>query len=137
MSSIIEELQNRRKELIDQLNNLGDFRRGMISVNYRKCGKKECWCAKEGAQGHGPQYLWNVRIKGKSVGKNLQLGPEVQKYLREIEGFKKFRSICEEIVTVNEQLCDARLPEQPEGEKELEALKKKLQRQLLKKRIKK
>ncbi len=73
MKSIIDKLQTKRNELLEQLKNLDEFRRGTISVIYRKCGKSQCWCAKEGVRGHGPQYLWNATIKRKSVAKNLRL----------------------------------------------------------------
>ncbi len=70
MNDDIEGLESKRKDLHEQLAGLGDFRRGTISVNYRKCGKKNCACARPGHPGHGPQYLWNTTIKGKSYAKN-------------------------------------------------------------------
>ena len=88
----IEDLENKRESLYEELSKTGDFRRGIISVNYRKCGKTNCCCSKEGHPGHGPQYLWNTTIKGKSYAKNLKLGPELQKYSEEIarthQGFR-------------------------------------------------
>ena len=133
MPSLIKKLQVKRDELLHQLSTIGEFRRGTISVNYRKCGKTQCHCAQEGAQGHGPQYLWSATIERKSVAKNLRLGPELEKYIEDTERYKKFSSICEELVRINEQLCDALPIRQPENEKELERLKKKLQKKLLKK----
>jgi hypothetical protein len=50
-------LELRRKELFRRMENLGDFRRGTISLNYRKCGKKNCACARKDHPRHGPQYL--------------------------------------------------------------------------------
>jgi len=32
-------LESKRESLYNELSKTGDFRRGMISVNYRKCGK--------------------------------------------------------------------------------------------------
>src|SRR2546429_2664822 len=61
----LRDLELRREELFRQIENLGDFRRGIISVNYRKCGKSNCACARKGHPGHGPQYLWNVSVGGK------------------------------------------------------------------------
>src|SRR5438034_1317230 len=75
----LQDLELRRKDLFRQLENLGDFRRGTISVNYRKCGKSNCACARKGHPGHGPQYLWNVSIGGKTQARNLPLGPELEK----------------------------------------------------------
>lgn len=35
-------LEERRQQLYQQLAVIGDFRPGMISVNYRKCGRGNC-----------------------------------------------------------------------------------------------
>ncbi len=71
MGGTLESLEYKRKSLYKKLEGLGDFRRGTISLNYRRCGKKNCACAKQGHPGHGPQYLWNTTIKGKSYAKSL------------------------------------------------------------------
>ena len=49
-----QDLERRRKDLFRQMEHLGDFRRGTISVNYRKCGKSNCVCARKDHPGHGP-----------------------------------------------------------------------------------
>jgi hypothetical protein len=100
------------------------FRRGIISVIYRKCGKKYCACAKEGHPGHGPLHLWNTTIKGKSYAKSLKLGPEMQKYLDEIGNHRRFVELCAEIVVVNERICDLRPVPEVKEEKAMADLKK-------------
>ncbi|MGH3519041.1 MAG: DUF6788 family protein [Haloechinothrix sp.] len=35
----------------------GDFRRGSVIENYRRCGKPNCACAQPDHPGHGPRYL--------------------------------------------------------------------------------
>ena len=37
---------------------VGDFRRGSVSENCRKCGKPNCVCAAPDHPGHGPRFLW-------------------------------------------------------------------------------
>src|SRR5207249_4894150 len=81
----LRDLELRREELFRQIENLGDFRRGIISVNYRKCGKSNCACARKGHPGHGPQYLWNVSVGGKTQARNLPLGPELEKVQQDRE----------------------------------------------------
>lgn len=132
----IDQLYKRKNELLEQINNLDVFRPGSVSKNFSKCGKQECWCSKEGAEGH-PRYLWSKKIKGKTSSKHLRLGPEVEKYINETEEYKKFIKICEDLVEVSEQICDLLEIKQPESQEKLEALKKKLQKQLLKRRTKK
>ena len=135
MEETIESLETKREHLYRQLQEIGDFRRGIISVIYRKCGKKNCACAKEGHPGHGPQHLWNTTIKGKSYAKNVKLGPEMQKYLEEIENHRQYVKLSEEIVVVNERICDLRPVLEVKDEEELAELKKKLQTLFIKKYI--
>ena len=132
----LEKLEEMKVSIHEQLVSLGDFKRGTISVNYRKCGKNNCACTKPGHPGHGPQYLWNTTIKGKSYAKNLKLGPELKKTLEETDNYKVFLKLCEELVKTNEKICHLRdIPEITE-ESEVDALKKKL-RSLFKKKYKK
>lgn len=133
MEETVERLEKRREHLYRQMQETGDFRRGIISVLYRKCGKKNCICAQEGHPGHGPLHLWNATIKGKSYAKSLWLGPEMQKYLEEIANHDKFLKLCGEIVEVNERICDLRPVPQTKDDKELAELKKKLQKRFMKK----
>ena len=133
MDKTIESLEKKREYLYRELQETGDFRRGIISVVYRKCGKKNCACAKEGHPGHGPVHLWNTTIKGKSYAKSLKLGPELQKYLDEITNHRKFVELCEEIVVVNERICDLRPVPEVKDDQELSELKKKLQNLFMRK----
>lgn len=133
METTLESLELKREQLYKQLRETGDFRRGIISVVYRKCGKKNCACAREGHPGHGPQHLWNTTIKGKSYAKSVKLGPELQKYLEEIANHQRYVKLCEEIVLVNERICDLRPVPEVKDNEELDELKKKLRSLFMKK----
>ncbi len=127
MEETLESLETKRKSLYQKMEELGDFRRGIISVNFRKCGKKNCACAKPGHGGHGPQYLWNTTIKGKSYAKSVRLGAELQKYMQETARYREFLWLCEELVRLNERISDLRPVVEIEDKSEREVLKKKLQ----------
>jgi hypothetical protein len=137
MAETLANLESKRESLYRQLMETGDFRRGTISVTYRKCGKKNCACAKNGHPGHGPLYLWNATIGGKSVAKNLKLGVEMDKYREETSNYKKSLAIFNELIEVNEQICNLRPVRVIEDENELVALKKKLQQMFIPKLKKK
>jgi len=125
MEDSLKNLEDEKKGLFRKLQKVGDFRRGTISVNYRKCGKENCVCNTEGHPGHGPQYLWNATIKGKSMAKNLSMGTELGKYTVETDNYRKFMQICEEIIKVNENICGIR-PAPEVNDDEAATLKKKL-----------
>ncbi len=133
----LRDLELRREELFRQIENLGDFRRGIISVNYRKCGKSNCACARKGHPGHGPQYLWNVSVGGKTQARNLPLGPELEKVQQEVERYQSFVRLSQELIAVNDQICQLRPARTIKDENELEQLKKKLRRNFVEKRKRK
>jgi len=133
----LQDLESHRSSLFRQLETLGDFRRGTISANYRKCGKSNCACAGKDHPGHGPQYLWNVSVGGKTQARNLPLGPELEKVEGEVERYRAFVRLCQQVVEVNNQICQLRLVPTIPNENELEQLKKKLRRHFAAKRKKK
>ncbi len=102
---------------------VGDFRRGSVSENYRKCGKPNCACAAPDHPGHGPRFLW-TRSEGrrKRIGRQLAAA-EVEKVRREIARHAEFTAAVEQIAEVNEKICEARpvagtdAPPVPGGEK--------------------
>ena len=136
MTQKLEALELRRMELHRRLQEIGDFRRGTVSANLRKCGKKNCVCAKAEHPGH-PQYLWNTTRGSRSEARSLRIGPQVEKYEREVDNYRLFLEITRELVDINEKICDLRAIRQIEDEEELEALKKKLQRNFAGKRSRK
>jgi hypothetical protein len=137
MEPSLQSLESSRTQLYRKIEALGDFRRGTISVNYRKCGKSNCACAQKDHPGHGPQYLWNVSVGGKTVARNLPLGPELEKMEREVERYREFDRLCQKLVEVNGQICNLRPVPVIEDENELELLKKKLRKHFASKRRKK
>jgi hypothetical protein len=100
-------------------------------VIYRKCGKKNCACAREGHPGHGPQHLWNTTIKGKSYAKSVKVGPELKKYMDEISQHRTFVKLCEQLVEVNERICNLRPVPEVKDDQELAELKKKLHKKFM------
>ena len=119
----LPELEAERDRLYAQLSTAGDFRRGSVSENYRRCGKPNCACAAAGHPGHGPRLLW-TRSAGsrRTVGRQLAAA-EVDKVRREIARYAEFAAAVEQVVEVNERICETRpaagtqAPPVPEGEK--------------------
>jgi hypothetical protein len=119
----LPELEAERERLYAQLSSVGDFRRGSVTENYRKCGKPNCACAQPDHPGHGPRFLWTRTARGqKTRGRQLAAG-EVAKVRRELERYAEFASVSEQIVEVSEKICEAKppaaadAPTAPEGEK--------------------
>lgn len=104
----LAELEAERDRLYAQLSMVGDFRRGSVTENWRRCGKPNCACAAAGHPGHGPRFLWTRSAgRGKTIGRQLGAG-EVEKVRGEVARHGEFTVISEQLVAVNEKICEAR-----------------------------
>ena len=119
----LADLEEQRARLYEQLAATGDFRPGSVNATYRRCGKANCACARQGHPGHGPRYLWTRSAGGKTHSRQLS-GAEVEKVRREVANYREFLAVSEQIMEVSEAICEARPaapaggpPEEPAGEK--------------------
>lgn len=129
MSETLEVLERKRRSLHERLALVGEFHRGTVSASYRKCGKKNCSCAKSTHRGH-LRYQWTTTGKGnRSRARNLRLGAELEKASREASNYHEFLRLVGELIAVNEKICELRPVREIKDEDELEALKKKQRRQ--------
>ena len=101
------ELERHRAELYARLAGTGDFRPGSVNETWRRCGKPNCACAQPGHRGHGPRYLWTRSAGGRTRTRQLAAA-ELGKVRRELENYRQFVAVTEQIVQVNEAICEAR-----------------------------
>jgi hypothetical protein len=106
---LLGRLEGRRARLYEQLTAVGDFRRGSVSENWRRCGKAGCRrCAEPGSRGHGPRWLWTRSVPGRgTVGRQLK-PDEVEKVRGELAAYEEFAALAGQIAEVNEAICEAR-----------------------------
>ena len=104
----IEELERQRSHLYQDLAQSGDLRRGSVGVTYRRCGRANCACAEPDHPGHGPRHRLTRSVDGKTESKQLHPGPELEKVTREVANYRRFVALSQQIVAVNEQICEAR-----------------------------
>jgi hypothetical protein len=103
----LPDLEQQRAELYARLAATGDLRPGSINATYRKCGKRNCACAQPGHPGHGPRWLWTRSAGGKTRTRQLAAA-ELEKVRAELASYKEFAALSEQIVEVNEAICEAR-----------------------------
>ena len=108
MSDPTSKLETERSALLQKLAQTGDMRRGSITECYRCCGKASCVCAVADHPGHGPYYAFTTKVDGKTKTLQLRPGPLLTKIEREVETHRAFRSTCDQLLDVNEAICDAR-----------------------------
>ena len=103
-----EALARQRAAILEEIGALGDMRRGSIVEQYLKCGKSPCCCKARGHTGHGPYFTFTRKLQGKTQTRQLRPGPALTKLSREVETFHRFRLLCDQLIEVNERLCDLR-----------------------------
>jgi hypothetical protein len=103
----LPDLEQQRAQLYEQLAATGDLRPGSINATYRRCGKPNCACAQPGHRGHGPRWLWTRSAGGRTRTRQLAAA-ELDKVRAELANYKEFAALSEQIVEVNEAICEAK-----------------------------
>ena len=103
-----QELRRRRDEIRDELARVGDLRPGSLVGRFRRCGKPNCRCAREGEEGHGPSWSLTRAVDGRTVTRIIP-ADAVERTRKQIAEHRRFRALAGELVEVSEELCDALL----------------------------
>ncbi|MGH8647949.1 MAG: DUF6788 family protein [Burkholderiales bacterium] len=113
MPDPLPDLEADRAKLFQQMQTLGDFRPGSISVVVRRCGKPICHCAQPDDPGHDPQFRLTRKVDGKTVTESFPTPAAFRKAQREVTGFHRFQTLSADLLAVNEKICRLR-PVEPE-----------------------
>lgn len=122
MPDVLAGLEARREDILRQISRLGDMRKGSITEAFRPCGKPTCCCSGSDHPGHGPYYAFTTKEGGKTKTVQMRAGSKLEKYQREVDAYRRFRALSEELIAVSQAICDAR--PQPVEASERAALKK-------------
>lgn len=106
--AVLDDLEQQRARLYAELAGTGDFRRGSITENYRRCGKPSCACAQPDHPGHGPRHLWTRSVAGGETKGRQLTAAELDKVRGEIATYQRFVEWSRQVVQVNEAICEAR-----------------------------
>ena len=101
----LPELEGERDRLDAQLAVVGDFRRGSITTTSGKCGKPTCHCAKANDPGHGPNFRLTRKVQGKTITESFASPAELGKAQQEVANFHHFQELCQELIAINEKIC--------------------------------
>jgi uncharacterized protein DUF6788 len=101
-------LEQQRSSILTKIVELGDFRSGSVTAINGRCGKPNCHCHQPGQPGHGPNFRLTRKVKGKTVSESFSSAAELRKAQREVEAFHRFRQLSQELLEVNENICQAR-----------------------------
>ena len=108
MPDFLNTLEQQRSAILTGIVQLGDFRSGSITAIQGRCGKPNCHCHQPGQPGHGPNFRLTRKIDGKTVSESFSSTAELRKAQREVEAFHRFRQLSQDLLQVNERICQAR-----------------------------
>jgi hypothetical protein len=108
-------LEADRAKLLEEFLRLGDLRHGSITATVRKCGKPSCHCAKPNDPRHDPQFRLTRKVGGKTVTESFPNPAALRKAQQEVAEFRRLQKLNDELVSINEKICDLRPVAQQRG----------------------
>jgi hypothetical protein len=115
MPDDLSTLESERSILLEQFLGLGDLRPGSITAVARKCGKPSCHCAKPHDPGHDPQFRLTRRVAGKTVTETFPNPTALRKAQQEVAEFHRFQELSDQLVSINQRICELRPMEPQRG----------------------
>ena len=104
----IAKLIRRRDRARKKLAHIGELQPGTLQENYTRCGRQNCRCATDPDALHGPHYMINRSIGGKTRSMRLREN-EVDTVKPWLNEFERFKQVCAEFLEASELLADERL----------------------------
>src|SRR5713226_3204715 len=115
MPTPLATLEADRSKLLEEFLRLGDLRPGSITAVVRRCGKPSCHCAKPNDPGHDPQFRLTRRVAGKTVTETFPNPAALRKAQEEVSEFHRLQKLRDNLVSLNEKICELRPVEQQRG----------------------
>lgn len=107
-----DQLHARRRQLLSQIEDLDQIRRGSITEQFVESTRKDGTKVRR-----GPYTLYSYKDKGgRTVSRRLSNPSQIAHYRSQIEAFRQFQQCTAELLTLGETLCDRSL-EEPAAQK--------------------
>jgi flagellar biosynthesis/type III secretory pathway chaperone len=100
----IQQLHQRRQQLLNQLATLDQIRCGSVTEQYVGGTGRD-----GSTRRRGPYRLYSYKEKSKTVSRRLTDPHQAATYRQQIDGFRQFQQITTELLRVGEQLSDLAL----------------------------
>lgn len=108
MPDSLRDLESRRAAVQLQIAQLEDMRSGSITETGGRCGNPNCHCRRAGDSGHGPYYRLTRKVNGRTVTEMFSSPAHLAKAQREVAECQRFRELGDQLLDVNEQICQLR-----------------------------
>jgi len=106
----LEELRRERKQLLEELTQLEEIRRGSVVEQFVESTRRDGSKSRR-----GPYILYSYKEKRKTISRRLPDRNEAARYRHQIEGFRRFQEVMSRLLEIGEQISELLLAQ--EGEK--------------------
>jgi len=96
-----QQLTQKRAQIMEQINALGPMRKGSITEQHLPRRR-----ADGSIHRRGPYQTYTFKRGGKTCGKHLRDGEEADLYRRQIEIFRRYQELADQLVEVSQRLAD-------------------------------
>ena len=96
-----EQVRSRRKDVLEELGSLEHVRRGSVVEQYVEDVRNDGSPVRR-----GPYMLFSYKEKGKTISRRLKGPDQAEMYRKQIQGFRRFQELVNELVGLGEQLCE-------------------------------
>src|SRR6202022_5069805 len=79
------------------------------------CGKPTCHCARPHDPGHDPQFRLTRKVQGKTVNESFPSPAALRKAQQEVAEFHRLQKLTDELIVLNQKICELRLEGEPGG----------------------
>ena len=108
----LETLSNQWNVVATRILGLGPMRPGSV------CSQKNTYRAADGSlRNHGPYPLLTFKEKGKTRSVRLESNEQAEICGKQIENFREFQALSQELVAIGRQMADVQMLEQNQGKK--------------------
>lgn len=119
----LEKLRNKRNNILKELSELEQIRRGSVVEQYVETVKAD------GTKGQrGPYTLYSYKEKKKTVSRRVSNPELVKVYREQIKAFRRFQELTVELTSVGETISDMVISGQDDKKKQQKSSSSKIMR---------
>lgn len=100
----LERLQEKKKELLDQICKLKEMRQGSVVEQYFELRRRDGTISRQ-----GPYFLYSYKQGGRTISRRVSSVAVAQRYKEQIEEFRKFEQLRSQLVEISQRISDLKI----------------------------
>jgi hypothetical protein len=121
MINSLRQVRQRRKELLTELAAIEQMRRGSLVAQVFEATREDGTTVRR-----GPYTLYTFKEKGKTVSRRISDPEQALRYREQIQAFRRFETLSNELVRIGEKISDLVLSDEAERKKKTKPTRKRM-----------